>query len=431
MDSETKVSLLLVDDRPENLMALSAILDDLGQNYVRANSGPEALRCVLNQDFAAILLDVQMPGMDGFETATIIRSRDRSKSVPIIFMTAYSREETQIFRGYALGAVDFLFKPLQPEVLKSKVAVFIDLHRKNEEIRLQSERLLAIEQEAHRSELARVQQAWEAERLRSEMEREKQMTAQLQESYNRLRELETLRDDLTHMIIHDLRTPLTSLITGLQTIEALGDLNPEQREFLDIAAHGGHTLLGMINDLLDIGKMEDGSLNLDQQQLRVTDLVASAIRQVAWLAAEKGLSVDALVPDGVPEFPGDGDKLRRTLVNLLGNAHKFTPEGGKVEVIVRMDEHEQELIFGVHDTGEGIPSEAFGRIFEKFGQVETRKAGRKMSTGLGLTFCKMAVEAHGGRIWVESEVGKGSTFWFTIPLQPIHQLSQDTVYAAA
>jgi two-component system sensor histidine kinase/response regulator len=431
MDEETKVSLLLVDDHPENLVALRAILDGLGQNNVSAGSGLEALRCVLHQDFAAILLDVKMPGMDGFEAATLIRSREASKSVPIIFMTSHSPDDTQVFRGYALGAVDFLFKPLHPEVLKSKVAVFIDLHRKNEELRRQTERLVAGEQEAHRRELTRVKQAWEAERLHQEMLREQLVTAQLQESYDRLREVETLRDDVTHMIIHDLRTPLSSLITGLLTIDTLGSLNSIQRELLEIAANGGNTLLRMIDDLLDISKMEAGSLSLDLEQVRVADLVASAIEQVAWLAEEKGLSVDVEVPDDAPGFAGDVEKLRRTLVNLLGNAHKFTPQGGKIQVLVRVAEDTRQLTFGVRDSGEGIPKAAFARIFEKFGQVEDRQGGRGMSTGLGLAFCKMAVEAHGGSIWVESELGTGSTFWFTIPQKDLPVPCRDALPVAA
>jgi len=427
MASEPKVNLLLVDDRPENLTALSAILEDLGQNHVQAQSGAEALKCVLNHDFAAILLDVQMPEMDGFETATLIRTREKSRHIPIIFLTAYSREETQIFRGYSLGAVDFLFKPLQPEMLKSKVGVFIDLHRKTQEIRRQADQLLAIEQEAHQKELARIRQEWDAQRLREEMKQEKQLVAQLQESYNRLQELETLRDDLTHMIIHDLRTPLTSLITGLQTLESLGDLNSDQQEFLEMAVRGGYTLLGMINDLLDIDKMEDGSLSLSIEDLDARELATAAMDQVAWLAEEKGVNLRASIPENTPRLPCDAEKVRRTLVNLLGNAIKFTPAGGSVEVFAQILEAERALCFGVRDTGEGIPREAFGRIFEKFGQVQNRSAGRKMSTGLGLTFCKMVVEAHGGRIWVESEIGKGSTFRFTIPLCAAQQ---DAMHAA-
>jgi len=425
--SEHKANILLVDDHPENLVALGAVLDELGQNHVLAHSGKEALKCVLNQEFALILLDVKMPGMSGFETATLIRSREKSKHIPIIFMTAYSHEETQIFQGYSLGAVDFLFKPLQPEVIKSKVSVFVELYHKTREVQEQSARLLEAQRSAHDRELARARQEWEAQRLRKERDQEKQNSARLQESYDRLAALEQLRDDLTHMIVHDLRTPLTSLITGMQTLATLGELNESQKEFLDIAVTGGYTLLGMINDMLDIGKMEDGSLQLADDRLQVSDLIDICLRQVAWLAQEKGISASASIAEGLSDIYGDEEKLRRAIVNLLGNAYKFTPAGGSVKVIAQIVDLGGALQFGVQDTGVGIPQHAFERIFEKFGQVESRKAGNQMSTGLGLTFCKMVIEAHGGRIWVESEVGKGSTFWFTIPLRCV---AQDTMNAA-
>jgi PAS domain S-box-containing protein len=240
---------------------------------------------------------------------------------------------------------------------------------------------------------------------------------QIESLYEQLRALDKTKDDLTSMIVHDLRTPLTSLLGGLQTVEMLGELNDDQKEFLGLSIAGGQTLLGMINDLLDISKMEDGSLQLEYTALDVPGLVERALQQVAGIARDKSLS---LVTDLPPEFPplcADEDKLRRTLVNLLGNAVKFTPNGGTITVMASGDPATGTATFGVRDTGEGIPEEAFTRIFEKFGQVETRKAGRKMSTGLGLTFCKMAVEAHGGRIGVTSDLGKGSTFSFTIPLQ--------------
>ena len=241
-------------------------------------------------------------------------------------------------------------------------------------------------------------------------------TAELQESYRRLQELEKLRDDLTHMIIHDLRTPLASVITGMQTLEMVGDLNDDQREMMGIAVIGGETLLGMINDLLDVEKLESGTMQLDYAHLSAADLVNSAIAQVSALIEVKQLKLIRQIATDLPLVRGDESKLRRTLVNLLGNAIKFTPSGGTITIESRRGIDEPTVVFSVIDTGEGIPPEAFGRIFEKFGQVETRKSGHVMSTGLGLTFCKLAIEAHGGFIGVESEPEQGSTFCFALPL---------------
>jgi len=239
---------------------------------------------------------------------------------------------------------------------------------------------------------------------------------ELEALYEQLRDLDKAKEDLTHMIVHDLRTPLTSVISGMQTLELVGELNPDQQEMAEIAISGGESLLAMINNLLDISKLEAGSLKLEYSELSPQALIASAISQVASLALDKNLALVQGVAPTLPVFSGDEDKLRRTLVNLLGNALKFTPRGGTVTVTAQKSENANELLFAVRDTGEGIPPDAFAHIFEKFGQVESRSGGRKMSTGLGLTFSKMAVEAHGGRIWVESTLGEGSTFFFTIPL---------------
>jgi len=235
--------------------------------------------------------------------------------------------------------------------------------------------------------------------------------------YEKLRALDKSKEDLTRMIVHDLRTPLTAVIGGMQSLEELGDLNEDQKELADMAASGGLSLLGMINNLLDISKMESGAINLDYDDLSPDELVASAVAQVTSLVQDKELVLSLDIGPALPRFDGDEDKLRRVLVNLLGNAIKFTPANGAVTVVVQLCETTSELQFAVRDTGEGIPPEAFEHIFEKFGQVESRHGGRQMSTGLGLTFCKLAVEAHRGRIWVESVLGNGSTFYFTIPVR--------------
>ncbi len=241
--------------------------------------------------------------------------------------------------------------------------------------------------------------------------------------YEQMRALDAVKNDLTHMIVHDLRTPLTSLLTGLQTLEGSESLIEIEREILAISVSGGNTLLGMINDLLDISKIEDGSMTLSKSDVDLSALVGEALQQVSWLAGEKQLTLQSRIASelspsrpGAPALHADADKLRRVLVNLLGNAVKFTPRAGVITVAVCLEPGEQEIVISIRDTGEGIPKAAFGRIFEKFGQVETRKAGKTMSSGLGLTFCKLVVEAHGGRIWVESELGEGSTFFFTLPV---------------
>jgi signal transduction histidine kinase len=415
MQATEPPAILIVDDRRENLLSLGALLEGFACAVVPASSGREALKQVLQREFALILLDVKMPEMDGFETAELIRSRPQSQHIPIIFLTAYNQQEADVHRGYRLRAVDFLLKPIVPEILGAKVEVFLDLHRKSREAREAAERLRAAETSRLQSELDRAREALEAERLRADVERERAVARELSESYARLKALEQLRDDLTDMIVHDLRTPLTALLTGLQSMELEGELLPTQKELLDMSISGGQTLLRMINDLLDISKMESGSLTMDREPLEPGRLIENAVSQVLPLARERGLEIKREVAESLTTVVGDEDKLSRALVNLLGNAVKFTPPGGTITVRAEELPEGAGAAFEVRDTGEGIPEDALHRIFDKFAQVEGRKSGRKMSTGLGLTFCKMVAEGHGGAISVRSVLGRGSTFRFTIP----------------
>jgi signal transduction histidine kinase len=229
-------------------------------------------------------------------------------------------------------------------------------------------------------------------------------------------DLEQLRDSLIHMIVHDLRTPLTSIIGGLQTIVHTEYAPDMTREFLPVALDGANALLELVNTLLDINKMESGEMKLDLQPLRFAQIAEDALNQVRVLARERDQELSTSISADLPAVAADAEKLRRVVVNLLGNAIKFTQHGGYITLSAQP--HEGGLRFSVSDDGPGIPPEYRDRVFEKFGQVESRAEGVKNSTGLGLTFCKMVVEAHGGRIWVESEVGKGTTFSAFIPGKP-------------
>lgn len=369
-------SLLIVDDNVPNREMLVRSLQRQGYTVSVAADGRQALERVRAEPFDLILLDVQLPEMNGYEVLQRLKDDSDLRHIPVLMISALDDMESIILCIQA-GAEDYLPKPFHSVLLK-----------------------------------ARIDACLEKKRLR---DRELQLFEQVQENYRRLQEAEALRDDLTQMLVHDLRTPLTSLLTGLQTL-CVTNLDPTDREMLAMAIQGGHTLLRMINDVLDIHHMEAGSLALEREELEAKSLIEAAVQQVAPLAAEKKLRLTEDIAPDLPVFFGDEEKLRRTLINLLGNAIKFTPSGGRIRVSAQREEDGIAVLFAVQDTGEGIPKEAFQRIFDKFGQVEQRKAGRKMSTGLGLTFCKMVVEAYGGRIWVESELGQGSTFFFSIPI---------------
>lgn len=378
--SQAEAQILVVDDNETNRDLLSRRLKRQGYAVSLAESGEIALEKIQSAPPDLILLDIMMSGLNGYEVLEILKKHSQWRHIPVIMISALD-ELGSVVRCIETGADDYLAKPFNPVLLR-----------------------------------ARVRASLEKKRLRDQ---EVLLYRQLQENFARLQELEQLRDSLTHMVVHDLRTPLTSIISGLQTMQMIGGLEELHTELLEMALGGGETLLRMINDLLDISKMEAGQLKLEMMETDARHVAQTSLQQVSMLAQNKNIELKNAGETELPFLRADEDKLMRTLTNLLGNAIKFTPIGGTVTLQIRPEQKNENITgvrFAVSDTGEGIPREAFSRIFEKFGQVESRREGRKMSTGLGLTFCKMAVEAHGGHIWVESEVGKGSTFQFVIPV---------------
>ena len=362
--------LLIVDDDAINRDVLTRRLTRQGHHVQSASNGRGALLLMQETAFDLVLLDVVMPDMDGYEVLRRIRSDDPLHHVPVIMISVVS-EMQSVVRCIEAGAEDYLAKPFNPTLLKARIGASLEKKRGRD--------------------------------------RENALFAQLQDNYKRLQEVERLRDDMRKMIVHDLRTPLTAVIVGVDMLQKHGGLNASQRELMTVAAGGGRTLLAMINDLLDVEKMESGAAQIQYVELSAESLVARALEQVSSLAVDSNTELVTEIAPGLPNFSGDENKLTRTLVNLIANAIKFTNRG-IVTVIAWKDE--ENIRFAIRDTGVGIPEAAFERIFEKFGQLDSRRVG----TGLGLAFCKLAVEAHGGRIQVESSPGTGSTFSFSIPL---------------
>jgi signal transduction histidine kinase len=362
--------LLVVDDDADNRDVLSRRLTRQGHEVTTASSGSEALQRMRETAFDLVLLDIMMPDMDGYEVLGHIKGDANLQHIPVIMISALN-ELQSVVRCIEAGAEDYLSKPFNPILLKARIGACLEKKRGRD--------------------------------------RETALFEQLQANYKRLQEVEKLRDDMRNMIIHDLRTPLTAMLLGVEMLEQDGSLDTMQHELAGIAAGGGKTLLGMINDLLDVEKMEAGSTQLQYSELSAEAIVANGLGQVASLALDGHNALLTEIAASLPPFAGDEKKLTRTLVNLIANAIKFT-DGGTVTITVTQDE--QSVRFAISDTGEGIPSEAFEKIFEKFGQLDSRRVG----TGLGLAFCKLAVAAHGGNINVESTLGVGSTFSFTIPL---------------
>jgi signal transduction histidine kinase len=408
MISDRRVKILLVDDRPENLLALDAILEPLGQILVSAHSGEQALKCVLQHDFAAILLDVQMPDMNGFDTAQIIKSREKSRYIPIIFLSAISKEDSYVFKGYSMGAVDYVFKPFNPDVLRSKVAVFVDLYLKQEQIKEQSE-LLA---ESERREL-------KLQHRTALLESEAKSAAQLAELNNQLhsRQLELeqamgVRNRFYASMSHELRTPINAVI-GYSTLlidNIYGPLNDKQREGLQRTLKAARHLLELVNDVLDLSKIEAGKIELALQPVNVATLIEDLFITVRPLADEHESQLSFDHPSEAITITTDPRRVRQILLNLLSNAIKF---GKKQPIKVECNPTaDGGVSIAVTDRGEGISEDDKARVFEEFVQVSpTQQPG----TGLGLPISRRLASLLDGSLEMESALGEGSTFRLILP----------------
>jgi len=406
--SDDRVNILLVDDRQENLLALDAILEPLGQNLVRANSGPEALRQVLVSEFATILLDVQMPGMNGFEVAEIIKSRERSRTIPIIFLSAISKEDAYVFKGYSMGAVDYVFKPFNPDVLRSKVAVFVDLFVKQRELQHQAELLRDAEKREleleHRTSLLETE-ARSAAKL-------SQMNEELHRRQIALEQAMGARNRFYASMSHELRTPINAVI-GYSTLmldNIYGPLNTKQKEGLQRTLKAARHLLELVNDVLDLSKIEAGKIELSLQPVMFPSLIEDLFVTVRPLADEYGSTL-TLEMDAEPfNIVSDPRRVRQILLNLLSNAIKFG-EGKPIRVTCKQND-ERGVELEVIDEGVGIAAEDIARIFEEFVQVSESK---QPGTGLGLPISRRLAQLLDGSLTVFSTPGQGSTFRLTLP----------------
>jgi signal transduction histidine kinase len=363
-----------VDDIPANLVALQAILEPLEQELVLAQSGDEALRKLLEGDFACILMDVQMPGLTGLETAALIRQRERTRHIPLMFITALSREAAYITRGYEQGAVDYLLKPVDPDILRSKVKVFVDLFLRGERLKCQ-----ALEIAEHR---------------------------RIQEQFLRAAELE---QQLVGIVGHDVRTPLSAILATAQAQLASCQLEPAQRTAFERVARGGERIRQIADLLLDFTRVRlGGGISVSRRPGELNALCRGVADELQAAHPGRALQCD-FSPSGL-QGEWDLDRLAQVLANLLDNAFKHGAEDRPVRLSTQ-EQGEESVLVEVHNHGPPIPEDLLPVIFEPFRRGET--AGGELhrtSLGLGLYIAQDIVRAHGGSLSVHSTEEEGTTF---------------------
>jgi signal transduction histidine kinase len=396
--------ILLVDDRAENLFSLEALLQPLGEELVLANSGTAALREVLQHEFALILMDAEMPGMSGFEVAEMIRHRERTSHIPIIFVTAHGQERKHMFRSYSVGAVDYIPKPFDPDILRSKVKVFVDLFKKNQQIKQQAERLHEIELRETERRQWEIQEALEREHMKQlNEELEKRVSERTTELLAANAEMEAF----CYSVSHDLRAPLRAIMaTSKMLIQDAADrLEEQEKVHLQRQAKAARRLADLIDDLLQLSRL--GRAELQRLDIDLTGIANVCSSDV--LSRHAGAPIEIRV-DADMHTQGDSGLLRILMENLMENACKYSPRGGLVEV--GKCGGERESVFFVRDQGIGFDMSYAAKIFRPFERLVRDEEYE--GTGIGLAIVKRIVERHEGKIWCESAPGEGTTFFFTL-----------------
>ncbi|HJR43597.1 MAG TPA: ATP-binding protein [Gemmatimonadaceae bacterium] len=382
LDSAPYAPLILVaDDVPANVELLNDQLATLGYRVAEAVDGPTALEACFARNPDLCILDVSMPagnlGCDdrstGFEVCRRLKRDPRTARIPVIFVTALN-DTTDRVKAIEAGGDDFLTKPHNRQILSARVRSLLRL---------------------------------------------KFATDALEDSYRKLRELEKVRDDLMKMIVHDLKTPLTSVLASLEMVidGDFGGVNEEQRRALGDAEGKAEDLLSLINDLLEVARIEDTQIQLELQPIAPGALITEVVHEWHVRFQQEGAYAHIDVAEDTPVFQADKGLIKRVFSNLIQNALTHSSRSVELNILARRDASGS-VLFTVADNGPGIPPEYHELIFRKFERVRNPEIPRVRSSGLGLAFCKLAVEAHGGRIWVQSSEGQGSQFHFLLPVQP-------------
>ncbi|HEU5219461.1 MAG TPA: response regulator [Gemmatimonadales bacterium] len=392
-----KVNILLVDDQPGKLLTYEAMLSELGENLIKANSGREALEHLLKTDITVVLMDVSMPELDGFELAEIIRQHPRYQKTAIIFVSAVHLTDLDRLKGYASGAVDYLSVPVVPELLRAKVSVFAELYRKTRD----------------------------AERLNRELEqRVAERTAELEASTARqtelaeqLRQADRRKDEFLALLAHELRNPLAPVRNAVTIMRMKGSPDPELVWCRDVIERQANQLTRLVDDLLDVSRITRGKIKLQVERLDLASVISGAVETTRPLIDAHRHALTVSLPPRPIAINGDLTRLNQVVANLLNNAAKYQNENGKIELKVTREGDEATL--SIKDHGVGIAPEMMAQIFELFAQGERSPDRAQGGLGIGLSLVRNLVEMHGGTVRAMSGgVGLGSEFLVRLPCLP-------------
>jgi signal transduction histidine kinase len=377
MDPEQAIKILLVDDRKEDILSLEVILANSNYMFEKATSGREALRILLKeQDFALILIDVQMPLLDGFETAQLIRESEKLKRIPIIFLTANNDRPNNIFKGYQAGAVDFMIKPVIPEIIKAKVSVFAELHKKTNELQIQKQDLLILNKKLE------------------------QRSEELSRSNNDL-------EKFAYVASHDMQEPLRTIISYVELIQKRygSSVDTDIEKYMEYVTNAGYRMRELITGLLEYSRADKEEKPF--MQVNCDEILKDVLANLHSSIEESKAVIQC---DTLPQITASYMQMVQLFQNLISNAIKFKIDIPHIKISCKKTD--EGFLFSIEDNGIGVEPEYKEKIFEIFKRLHP--IGEYIGVGIGLAICKKIVERHKGRIWLESVLNGGSVFYFTI-----------------
>ncbi|HLB16768.1 MAG TPA: response regulator [Burkholderiales bacterium] len=423
MNGEDRVSVLLIDDQPARLLSYEAILGTLGLDLVRAQSGTEALARLTEREFAAILLDVNMPDIDGFETAALIHRHPRFEKTPIIFVTAVHVTDLDRLKGYQLGAFDYVYVPVVPEILRNKVQVLAELHGQRKKLEKANAELAALNTSLQ-AERARELQALNEtlERANAELaQRNAELVREVAErkrAQRALQEADRRKNEFLAMLSHELRNPLAAISNAVRLLQISPPADPQAAPARDVLGRQVAHLVRLIDDLLDVSSITSGKITLRSEPVDIRTVVGRAVETARPLIAARRQQLVVSVPPDPIIVEGDPIRLAQVLAKLLSNAVKYTDEGGRIRVVAKTapGDHGEEAAIKVEDSGMGIAPEMLPRIFDLFSQAEHPRDGQG-GLGIGLALVRELVALHDGSVEASSAgVGQGAEFAVRLPL---------------